>query len=121
MYCLTNCVELLSFQLNSLSFAGAKIGSEPGIEYAVKMKDRLPFNLIGSNKMLEMWPIELIDFLEAKMVFAMPPVDANAQIQLAENVVGLPDQIIGNCYFHFILLIFIITDKFYLIQMNVNF
>lgn len=64
------------------------------------------FKLIPSREMLEMWPKDLINFLENKIVFAMPQQsNASAVGQLALNIVGLPDEIIGNSFVNFFLFI----------------
>lgn len=69
-------------------------------EYAVTNTTPSAFFLVRSAKALKMWPNDLIDFLEKRIVFEMPKENAAAlpEIQLSQNinVVGLPDEIIGN-------------------------
>lgn len=68
-----------------------------GVEYGVKLSLGNFFDLIDSRKVLNMWPNAILDFLESKIVFKMPAQSAaSPEIQLAENVVGFPDEIIGN-------------------------
>lgn len=54
-------------------------------------------SIVHSRDMLELWPTELLNFLESKIVFQMPETSdgSDAPPELAQNVVGLPDEIIG--------------------------
>lgn len=100
-----SCPDLV-FEFEKSQFKdiiGVKIAAI-GFEYAVRSKATgNVFELIPTAKMLKMWPNALIDYLEDRIVFQMPDGNAHASpgIQLSRNVdiVGLPDGIIGNCFF----------------------
>lgn len=103
-----SCPDLvLEFEKSQFKdIIGVKIAAN-GFEYAVRSKATgNVFELIPSAKMLKMWPNALIDYLEDRIVFQMPDGNAHASpgIQLSRNVdiVGLPDEIIGNCFFKFL-------------------
>lgn len=106
------CDDLIfDFEKSRLDkFFGVKIVPN-GLEYAITTKDRY-FDLIPATKTLKLWPNKLIDFLESRIVFEMPNETPNApqEIQLSRNVdvVGLPDEIIGNYFlFNFFVIVFI--------------
>lgn len=69
------------------------------VEYAIKLVRGNAFDFIGSRQLLDIWPKVMFDFLESRIVFEMPEQsDASPEMELAENVVGHPDKIIGNLF-----------------------
>lgn len=98
------CADLIfDFEKSRLNyFFGVKTVPN-GLEYAIKTNHpSCTLDLIPATNSLKMWPNKLIDFLESRIVFEMPVETSNdsQEIQLSRNVdvVGLPDEIIGNCF-----------------------
>lgn len=100
-----NCEELLfDFEKSRLKhIVGAKIVPN-GFEYVIILNDYYAFEPIPANKTLKMWPNELIDFSEIRIVFEMPDERHahSPEVQLSRNLVTIsaPCATVNNkiCY-----------------------
>ena len=88
------------------------VRNQNGLDYATFGRQ---LYMVPSDYAQELWIHAVIEFLEGRIVFQMPDIQ-NAdtpQIEIEENVVGLPDDIIGKTnsflsfFYRFTALIFI--------------
>lgn len=70
-----------------------------GMKYAIKLKFESGYQLISSTEAIEKWPHQILNFLESRLEFAMPPRSVHFALSVETNIAtitGPPAMILGN-------------------------
>lgn len=75
-----------------------------GVSYAIKKRGLNTFDMISSQDVQKKWPTQLLEFLEGRISFVMPPRTVQFLLEVEMNQSnGQPSNILGEIFF-FILL-----------------
>lgn len=70
-----------------------------GVKYAATVRVRsCQFEIFTSNEIAQQWPVKLIEYLESRIHFIMPPSETDAltiELNPGHNK-GLPSEILGK-------------------------